>query len=109
MEKFDVIITRHPALLKWAKKFYGKEVLDGARVIQHATPEDVIGKHTFGVLPLFLASMAHSHTELHLRIPQRLRGKELTEDQIECYREGAPKTYKVTRSGLFRPSQGAEK
>ena len=89
-----IIVTRHPALVTIL-------VADGIApdlipVIQHATSEDVRGKHVYGVLPLALAAEASQVTEIALRLPAELRGVELSEDQIRQHMSGIC-TYKVCR------------
>ena len=84
MEK--IVVTRHPALVRVMIKdgIIGADV----PVIPHATPEDVTGRHVFGVLPLPLAALADRVTVPDLRVPPELRGKELTEEQIRKYLRG---------------------
>ena len=89
-----IIVTRHPALVTI--------LVDdgiapaGTPVISHASPEDVGGKHVYGVLPLALAAEASKVTEIALRLPAELRGVELSEDQIRQHMAGIC-TYKVCR------------
>jgi len=80
-------------------------VAGDARVIDHASEEDVRGRDVVGVLPLRLASLASSVTEIELRVTLEDRGKELS---LERLREiaGEAVTYVVRRSG--RDAQGAE-
>jgi putative CRISPR-associated protein (TIGR02620 family) len=78
MEAFrpsPVVVTRHPALvdLLMERGLIGP----GAKVITHATPDDVHGQDVIGVLPLSLAALANSVTELPLAITPEMRGKEL--------------------------------
>ena len=90
----DTVITRHPALVAYLQEI--GMVDDGVRVITHATPDDVRDKDVIGVLPLRLAALASSVTEVPLDIPAELRGQELTLDQIRQY-AGEPATYVVAR------------
>ena len=85
----NTIVTRHPALVE----FLAKRGITG-KVISHATPGDVEGKHTYGVLPLSLAVLTISHTEVPLRVPAELRGVELSLEQVEQY-AGEPVAYNV--------------
>ena len=62
----------------------------------HAAPEDVRGKHVYGVLPLALAAEASQVTEIALRLPAELRGVELSEEQVRQHMAGIC-TYKVCR------------
>ena len=50
---------------------------DGVRIIDHASPDDVRGQHVIGVLPLSLAALALSVTEVPLALTPEMRGKEL--------------------------------
>ncbi|MEM4701611.1 MAG: CRISPR-associated protein Csx16 [Candidatus Bathyarchaeia archaeon] len=88
-----VVVTRHTALVQLLRE---RGIIgDGAKVIAHATPDDVRGKHVVGVLPLSLAALAATVTEIPLALTPEDRGKELG---IERLREiaGSAVTYKVT-------------
>jgi hypothetical protein len=89
-----IIITRHPALLNYLVN--EGVVPKNTPVYSHATPEIVSGKHVCGVLPLRLASLALSITEVTLVVPEDKRGAELTENDIREYATGIS-TYKVSR------------
>ena len=56
-----LIVTRHKPLVEWLR-------LRGITgpVIEQATPEDISGKDIFGILPLHLASLAASVTEVSM-------------------------------------------
>ena len=87
-----IVVTRHAALVELLRE---RGIIgEGARVIEHASPEDVRGKHVIGVLPLALAALAASVTEIPLRLTPEMRGKEL---DLPTLREiaGEPVTYKV--------------
>ena len=88
MEK--LVVTRYQSLVEYLKKI--NLIDDETDVIPHASIEDVKGKHVIGVLPYWLACHAAKFTEVHLRVPQEKRGKELTVDEIEFY-SVAPRTY----------------
>lgn len=90
----NIVITRHQALIAYLQEIGMVE--EGVRVITHATEADVRGKHVIGVLPLRLAALAASVTEVPLDIPAELRGQELSLDQIRQY-AGEPATYVVAR------------
>lgn len=80
-----IVVTRHKALLELLKEL--GEVFGDLPVIEHATVEDVDGKHVIGVLPMYLAVHAASITEVELDIPKELRGVELSLEQLrKCYR-----------------------
>jgi hypothetical protein len=88
-----VVVTRHQNLLKYLKEIClvtGNEIV----ITGNATPDDVRGKHVIGVLPNFLAAEAACLTEVPLRIPQELRGRELSIEEIREF-AGEPTSYKV--------------
>lgn len=91
---FDVIVTRHPALLQYlVNKGYANP---DTPVITHATPSDVKGKHVLGVLPLSLAALAASVTEVPLALTPDMRGRELSLEELEAVAEELV-TYNVAR------------
>lgn len=93
MEK--VIVTRHKSLI--ALLFEWGVVEEVLPVLTHVSnPEEIRGKHVFGVLPLHLAALAAKVTEIPLKIPAELRGTELP---LDLLREIAspPHTYEVRR------------
>tara|TARA_R110000765_G_C18468720_1_gene550838 strand:+ start:210 stop:509 length:300 start_codon:yes stop_codon:yes gene_type:complete len=78
-----LIVTRHPALIDYL-------ISDGLATadtptVSHVTPDDVRGKHVIGVLPMHLASLAESITEIPLDIPADMRGKELSLADMRNY------------------------
>jgi hypothetical protein len=85
-----VIVTRHHALVAVLAEDYG---IDGP-VISHATADDVRGKRVVGVLPLHLAAVAESVTEVTLNLPPEMRGKELSVDEVRQHLKGLT-TYRV--------------
>ena len=90
--KETVVVTRHPALVELLRE---RSIIgEGARVIEHASPEEIKGKHVIGVLPLALAALAESVTEIPLKLTPEMRGKEL---DLDTLREiaGPAITYKV--------------
>ena len=91
-EPESVIVTRHPALVEFlvSRELVGTDV----PVIEHATADQVRGKHVFGVLPMHLAREAACVTEIPMNIPQELRGQELTVEQVYKF-AGEPWTYTV--------------
>ncbi len=90
--QFDLIITRHPALLTVLVEDFG--VSPDTPVVAHATAGDLKDKHTLGVLPVGLAALTASHTELVLRVPPELRGTELNAQQVRQYMAGL-KAYQI--------------
>ena len=99
-----IVITRHEALVALLRE--RGLIGDDVRVISHATSEDVRGKHVIGVLPLSLAALAASVTEISLTLSPELRGKEL---DLETLRQvaGEAVTYQVTV--VPPPAQAAAK
>jgi hypothetical protein len=85
-----VIVTRHAALVEVLAEDYGYV----GPVISHATADDVRGKCVVGVLPLHLAAVAESVTEVTLNLPPELRGKELTVEEVRKHLKGLT-TYRV--------------
>ena len=94
MKKIDLIVTRHPALVDYLREL--GVLADDVEVIDHATPETVVGRHVCGVLPHSLSCLTASFTEVPLRLTPELRGKEL---DLATLREiaGDPVTYRVER------------
>jgi len=88
-----VIVTRHPALVGYVREL-GLAQLE-TPVLAHASANDIKGKHVIGVLPLHLAALAASVTEIPLALTPADRGQELP---LERVREIAsdPVTYKVS-------------
>lgn len=78
-----VVVTRHPALVEYLREqgVIGKD----ARVIEHASPDDVKGRIVIGILPLHLACLAKEVWEVPLAVPAELRGQELTLGQVRQF------------------------
>jgi len=93
-KKFDIVVTRHPALLEYLKMM--NMLAEDAKVLKHAEAEDVRGKHVCGVLPHSLSSLTASFTEIPLKVPPELRGRELSLYDIYRY-AGKPVTYIVRK------------
>lgn len=88
-----VVITRHPALVKLLKE---RGLIDGTEpVLDHATAGDVMGMDVIGVLPLSLACLAKSVTEIPLAMTKELRDR--GELDLETLREiaGEAQIYQV--------------
>lgn len=79
----DLVVTRHAALVDYLREqgIVGADV----EVIPHADAEMVEGKHVAGVMPLHLATLCRSVTEVPMDIPVELRGKELTIEQMRQF------------------------
>lgn len=83
-----VVVTRHPALLQLLieRKLVDKKT----RVLTHVSnPDEIRGKHVFGVIPIYFAALAHCYTTIFLAMEPKDRGQELS---IERLREIAGKT-----------------
>ena len=90
----NIVITRHPALVDYLRE---QGIVSGdVEVISHASPDVVRGKHVLGVLPHSLSCLCASFTEIPLRLPPEMRGKELTIEDLRKY-AGSPVTYVVRR------------
>lgn len=92
--KAELVVTRHPALVMFLIR--KGIVFDNVDVLEHATAKQVRGKRVAGILPLHLAAECANFTEVVLNIPFELRGKELSEEEIECYAKNIF-TYKITK------------
>jgi putative CRISPR-associated protein (TIGR02620 family) len=80
-----VIVTRHKPLVEWL----ARRGITG-RVIEHAAPEDLRGKHAIGVLPLRLAAECALVSEvamhgLTLEARQRLNGGDFTVEEMDVW------------------------
>ena len=78
-----IVITRHAALVAYLIEVGA--ITAETPVITHATVEQVVGKHVIGVLPLHLAALAASVTEVPLDLPVEFRGRELTVEEVRKY------------------------
>lgn len=87
-----VIVTRHPALRELLME--RGIVKEDTPCIEHATPEQVQGRHVYGVLPLNLAAKAALVTEVPLTLSPEQRGKELDLEELKKV-AGEATTYKV--------------
>jgi len=95
MNNNTVVITRHPALVDL---LHERGIINGEEpVIEHASPDQVQGKHVIGVLPLSLAAQAESVTEVPLSLTPEDRGKELDLERLRQI-AGSPRTYVVRSS-----------
>ena len=87
-----VCVTRHKALYDYL--VLHKFVPEGTKCLTRADAIDIRGKHVYGKLPYHLSSCCALYTELDMRIPMSMRGKELTVGQVEFYLI-KPRTYRV--------------
>ena len=91
-----VLITRHPALVKYLQEIHLIRRHPQPEVHFHATPDLVRGKDVIGVLPHHLSCLTRTYTEVPILTPPELRGKELDLHQIRKYAK-PPVTYRVIR------------
>lgn len=87
-----LIVTRHAALVEYIFEC-GLAPRD-TEVVAHATAEQVRGRHCIGPMPMRLAALAASVTEIPLNLPPHLRRVELTLDQVRTLAR-EPETYVV--------------
>ena len=97
MSKY-IIVTRHPALVTYIKA--NGLAPENTPVIRHVTVDDVRDKNVIGVLPMHLAALANTITEIPLRIPENLRGKELSYTDMQEV-AGDAVTYVVKTDGAY--------
>ena len=88
-----VVVTRHESLVEYLREI--NLISEDTPVISHANPEQVQGKDVIGVLPLSLAVLAHSVTEVPLALAPEDRGKELSLERVKEIAR-SPKTYYIT-------------
>ncbi len=79
----NLIVTRHATLVEWLRR----RGIEGD-VIAQATPDDVRGKHVYGVLPMWLAAEAETVTEvsmpgLPLEARSKVNGGDFTVEQMD--------------------------
>lgn len=98
----QLVVTRHQGLVDFLVN--EGHVSSEAEVVEHATEENVTGRHVWGVLPHALSCLTRSFTEVPLSLPAELRGTELTESQVRQY-AGEPTTYFVR---AFAPQNARE-
>lgn len=90
--KNATVITRHASLTQYLMNIV--LIDDTATVLEHASPADIQDKDVIGVLPHSLSVLTKTFTEVPLRLPSELRGKELSVSDLEQY-AGEPVTYTV--------------
>lgn len=89
-----IVITRHPSLVKYLREI---GIIDNtAVIISHATPENVKDRDVIGVLPLRLIALTARFREVTMEVPQELRGKELTLNELKRCNPQLTE-YRVTR------------
>lgn len=93
-----LIVTRHAGLVEWLRKrgYTG-------RVVDHATPADVLNKHVIGKLPIHLSAVTASITNVSVpNLPEEKWGSELTADDLDRF--GAyMRTYVVREVTAIEP------
>jgi len=90
----DLVVTRHQGLVDYLIE--EGLIEPETRIVDHASEEDITGKHVLGVLPHNLSCLCNSFTEIPLLLPTEMRGKELSKEDVRKY-AGELVTYKVTR------------
>jgi len=88
-----VVITRHASLVELLRE-RGIIWWGDVRIIPHATPDDVRGQHVVGVLPLSLAALAVTVTEIPLALAPEDQGRELDIERLRQVAQPA-RTYVV--------------
>jgi len=92
-----IVVTRHKALVEW---LLDQGLIDkNTKIIPHAEPNDLKGKHAIGVLPYRLAVYARKYTEIQLRLPPEKRNVELTLEDIKWYAKDY-RTYVINRTSF---------
>ena len=93
-----IIVTRHAGLVEWLK---GKGY--NGRVVDRATPSDVLNKHVIGKLPIYLSAIAASVTNVCIpNLPESKWGNELTAEDL--YKCGAyMRTYIIKEVTVIEP------
>jgi putative CRISPR-associated protein (TIGR02620 family) len=89
-----IVVTRHKALVDFLIET--GMVTAETPVLSHVNASEVTGKHVIGVLPMHLAALAATVTEIPLDIPAELRGKELDLEQVRNF-AGDPVKYSVRK------------
>jgi putative CRISPR-associated protein (TIGR02620 family) len=87
-----LVVSRHPAMLALLRE--RGIVSENAVILAHVSEGDVKSRHVVGTLPLRLAALTASITEIELRVPADRRGAELGLDELRRY-AGATRTYAV--------------
>lgn len=88
-----IVITRHKALIEYLREI--GLVDNRTQISTHCNDvEEIRGRTVIGPLPLHLAAEAASIVNIPLQIPQEMRGKELTLEQVREF-AGEPQEYTV--------------
>ena len=82
----DIVVTKQPEFAKWLKR--KGHITEDTPICHFATKEQIAGKNVFGELPLEIAVLARSVTKIRLNLPDSLRGKRLSEKEVEAYCTG---------------------
>lgn len=101
---YPVVITRHPALVELLIE---RGVVQPGifTLIEHATLEDIRGRHVIGVLPFDMAAEALSITLIPLTLEPEDRGKELTIERLREIAADQPRSYVVLPTGATPPGR----
>ena len=93
-----IIVTRHDALVSYLREIGLAD--EATTILSHATVEDVRGQDVIGVLPLSLASVTNTVTEIPLALTPEDRGQELSLDRVREI-AGTPRTYWIQEISNF--------
>lgn len=75
-----VIVSRHPGAIQWLQEEY-PELVQGALIVDSASPELIGGTHVVGNLPMHLACLAASVTAIEF-VGDAPRGREYTAEDM---------------------------
>lgn len=87
-----IVVTRHEALIEYLLEI--GLITKDTPVISHANPEEIKGKDVIGVLPLSLAVLTNTITEVPLKLTPEDRGRELSLERLKEISD-SPRTYTV--------------
>jgi len=92
----ELVVSRHQGLIDFLQE---EGILDEeVERIEHASADDVEGRHVIGNLPSRLAAQASLLTEVDLDYPEGYRGEGLDADEGREYATGLA-TYQVEQIG----------
>lgn len=94
-----IITTRHLGLVEFLRRI--GVVSAGMPIHMHIeSPAIIAGKEVIGVIPNHLGKYATSVTEVALKVPAEMRGKELSPEKVEKYFSGVEKFYILTKEDV---------
>jgi hypothetical protein len=88
-----IVVTRHVGTVEYLRRkgLIGEQT----KILVRAKPDDVRGKHVYGVIPIYLACYAEKVSMVTLDLPKEAQGRELTPDEVSKYCKGI-RTFTVT-------------